>query len=1028
MRRARPIPGSKILLAALLLAVALLAACSKARHEAPSAAAVAAPGGAARMAEAPAATAAASAAAGDEGKGGGEKKKAEVKTWQRARVAANAARLAVGDTDTLPLVGVEAHVRVDGFRARVVLDYYFENENRRAYEGTFQLRLPSDASPYFFAFGPLVKVAKGPPAFFPASQKLDAEPAGLMADRAATWSSPKEARMVPKERAVVAYEDNVKQRVDPALVEWAGAGVFNARVFPLEAGKVHRIVLGYDVDLVRAGDDLELAFDVPENVPSALVDLAVAPPEGVTVAVTADEAAGKPVESGGEGARKVYRFEAPRGGVIKARLKKAAQPIVLTGDDGRTGPFFAAELRADMPAEKAAASGDRAVFVVDTSLSSSPDKYNVWLAMLQAILDGNRDSIKQFAVLFFNVEAGWYKPGFTENTPAATAALLAYAKTLSLEGATDVAAALGQAARPRWAGELGTPWDVFLLSDGAATWGESEPFAISRALSGGNAAALYAYQTGLAGTETSLLAHLAREAGGAVFSVVGEAEIPAAARAHRARPLRIEGIEVPGGLDVLLAGRPRTVFPGQKLLVTGRGTPEKGADLALTVSDRGERRTLHYKLGAPLPSPLAPRVYGQIATAGLEELGAPTEALATAYAVYFRVTGRTTSLLMLESEEAYQRAGVKAPDPEPIRRTPAGAAIVDALKAIGDALGDPKAAFFAWLDKLGQAPGMRFTPPAGLRETLQTLPSTAFAVEAPALETRIRTAAELPGGFRELLAIHQVDYEAFTVEAERRRKAGGPADALKALSSLVEENPGDAVLARDVAFSAMSYGLGGHAYHLFRRVALARPHEPQTYRALAACLVEMKRVDLAIAYYEVGLAGQWDGRFGDFRRILGLEYVHTLRRIAAGELSTTLKDYAAARLEALSREWSPKQADLVVMITWNTDHTDVDLHVVEPSGEECFYSHRRTRQGGEITQDVTQGYGPEMYVLPKAARGEYKIRAHYYASDRNRQSARTKVQVMVFEGWGTKGERVTDKVVTLALNQEKHDVATVVVP
>ncbi|MFT3773141.1 MAG: DUF2135 domain-containing protein [Minicystis sp.] len=1027
MRSARTSSASKLLGSALLILAVVLCACSKARNEAPAAsqAATRAKGEEGMMAAAPAAT----AAAAPDGKGGKEKKP-EVKTWQRARLPANAARLAIGDKETLPLAGVEAHVRIDGFRARVVLDYYFDNtDGHRAYEGTFQLRLPSDASPYFFAFGPLVKVAKGPPAFFPPNQKLDVEPAGLMADRAASWSQPKEARMVPKERAVVAYEQTVRQRIDPAIVEWAGAGVFNARVFPLEAGKVHRIVLGYDVDLVRAGDDLEFAFDVPEKVPSSVVDLGVTAPAGAAVAVTGDDATGKPVPTTpGEGAGpKGYRFEKPQGGTIKVRLKKAAQPIVIAGEDGRTGPYFAVQLRADAAQEKAAPGADRAVFLVDTSLSASPDKYNVWLAMLQALLDNNRDTIKRFAVLFFNVETSWYKPDFTDNTPENVAALMAFAKALALEGATDLGAALAQAAKPRWATALGAPWDVFLLSDGAATWGESEPFGISRSLSGGNAAALYAYQTGLAGTETGLLAHLARESGGAVFSVVGEAEIAAASRAHRARPLALEGIEVPGGSDVLVAGRPRGIFPGQNLIVTGRGTPEKGADLAITISDRGERKTLRYKLDAPLQSPLATRIYGQIAVAGLEELGAPTEDLATSYAVYFRVTGRTTSLLMLESEQAYQQAGVKPADPEAVKKSPAAAAIAAALKAIGDALGDPKAGFFAWLDKLGRSPGMTFQAPAALREVLSGLPSSAFAVEAPPLEPRIRTAQELSGSFRELLSIRQVDYEPFTVEAERRLKAAGPADALKALSSLVEENPGDAVLARDVAFSAMAYGLGGHAYHLFRRVALARPHEPQTYRAMAACLVEMKRIDLAIAYYEVGLAGQWDARFGDFRRILGLEYLHTLRRIAAGELSTTLKGYAATRLAELEGTWSPRQADVVVMITWNTDHTDVDLHVVEPSGEECFYGHRQTKQGGEITQDVTQGYGPEMYVLPKAASGDYKIRAHYYASDRNRQSARTKVQALVFEGWGTKNEKVTDKVVTLELNKDKHDLATVTV-
>jgi hypothetical protein len=43
--------------------------------------------------------------------------------------------------------------------------------------------------------------------------------------------------------------------------------------------------------------------------------------------------------------------------------------------------------------------------------------------------------------------------------------------------------------------------------------------------------------------------------------------------------------------------------------------------------------------------------------------------------------------------------------------------------------------------------------------------------------------------------------------------------------------------------------------------------------------------------------------------------------------------------------------------------TNVDLHVLEPSGEECSYENRDTRIGGHITEDITTGYGPEMYFL-----------------------------------------------------------------
>ncbi|HZJ66839.1 MAG TPA: DUF2135 domain-containing protein [Kofleriaceae bacterium] len=101
-------------------------------------------------------------------------------------------------------------------------------------------------------------------------------------------------------------------------------------------------------------------------------------------------------------------------------------------------------------------------------------------------------------------------------------------------------------------------------------------------------------------------------------------------------------------------------------------------------------------------------------------------------------------------------------------------------------------------------------------------------------------------------------------------------------------------------------------------------------------------------------------------------------------------------------------------------HTDVDLHVTEPGGEECFYAHRQTRTGGALTRDVTQGYGPEMYVLAAAPRGLYQIRARYFA-DRNRASVRSKVYATVIRHWGTPQEQVTEKVVALKYGKEMHE-------
>ncbi len=662
------------------------------------------------------------------------------------------------------------------------------------------------------------------------------------------------------------------------------------------------------------------------------------------------------------------------------------------------------------------------MLLVDTSLSSAPDKFTIWVALAEAILKNGGARISEFNALFFNVEARWYKPGFVPNTPENVAALMEHMKGLALEGATNLGAALQEASKPSsWKPPEGS-YDMFLLSDAAATWGESDLFTMAKAISG--AGKLFAYQTGLAGTETEALNLLARERGGAVFSVAGEAEIEAASTAYQKKVLDLVKVEVTGGSDVLVAGRPKVLYPGQSLLLGGRGALGATTEVAITVRD-GKKESVIKMKPAPLASPLAPRVYGQLAVGQLEELGDTTTRLATAYATYFRVTGKTTSLLMLETEDEYKRAGVVPEDPNMITRALAAPAIDGTLKEIGDALGDPKLGFLSWLDKLGKTPNMNVAFPSALREALGGLNREAFTVNAPPLAAKITAKKDIPGAFSELLSLRRVEYDPFSAEAERRLKEAGPADALKALSSLIEESPGDSVLARDVAFSAMAYGQHAEAYHLLRRVAASRPFEPQTYRAMASCLVAMKKIDLAIALYEIGVSGKWDDRFGDFPRIVGVEYLHLLRQIAEGKAESQLKTYAVGRLEALSKGLDPKEADLVIVIMWNTDNTDVDLHVIEPSGEECFYGHRQTKNGGELTRDVTRGYGPEMYVMKKAQKGAYKVRAHYFASDRNRTGARTKVQALIVEGWGRPTERVTEKVVTLEYNKDKHDIAVV---
>jgi tetratricopeptide (TPR) repeat protein len=446
----------------------------------------------------------------------------------------------------------------------------------------------------------------------------------------------------------------------------------------------------------------------------------------------------------------------------------------------------------------------------------------------------------------------------------------------------------------------------------------------------------------------------------------------------------------------------------------------------LTVFRQNREKVLRIAPDHFINSTLAPGAYGHIAVMQLEDFGRQIEDIATAYATHFRVTGKTTSLLMLESEEDYQRFNIR---PEAnafvVKTQPVSEVVARVLAKIGDALGDPKAAFKLWLEKIEKLPHLRFETSTAFRLALDQMPAEYFQVTARPLDIKHRRWQGVPAKVKKQLSSQKLEYDTITREAQRRNKKYGPADALRVLSSLVENSPGDSVVARDVAYSASAYGLHGHAYHLYRRVAAVRPYEPQTYRAMAQVLELLGKTDLALVYYEVGLRGNWDPRFGEFRRIHGIDYLRFLKKVNSGKLHSSVPDYARLRYDTLQQKLDLKQTDLLIAITWNTDRTDVDLHVVEPSGEECYYKNRKTRSGGSLTQDVTQGYGPEMYILQNAKNGAYKIRVKYFSQDASRASTRTKVAVTVIEGWGTQQERTTRKTVTLNYGKQMHDLMTV---
>jgi len=94
------------------------------------------------------------------------------------------------------------------------------------------------------------------------------------------------------------------------------------------------------------------------------------------------------------------------------------------------------------------------------------------------------------------------------------------------------------------------------------------------------------------------------------------------------------------------------------------------------------------------------------------------------------------------------------------------------------------------------------------------------------------------------------------------------------------------------------------------------------------------------------------------------------------------------------------RARLRVVLSWDSAGTDLDLHVITPSGQHCFYGNRIIPGGGALDVDVTTGYGPEIFGSARPERGIYHVYVNYYGGGDSTQTITT-AQVAVVTDEGT---------------------------
>ena len=239
-------------------------------------------------------------------------------------------------------------------------------------------------------------------------------------------------------------------------------------------------------------------------------------------------------------------------------------------------------------------------------------------------------------------------------------------------------------------------------------------------------------------------------------------------------------------------------------------------------------------------------------------------------------------------------------------------------------------------------------------------------------------------------------------------KKGEHGQALRILSNLAELELENHQILRILGYRLLDIKEYSLAIKVFKEIEKIRGEEPQTYRDLGLAYEQKGDYQKAIESLYNVITKSWDGRFTNIEQIALVEMNNIISRHKS-KLKTEFIDQEFIKDFPL---------DIRVILNWDSDNCDMDLWVTDPRGEKCFYSHNRTKIGGRMSNDFTQGYGPEEFMLKNAISGKYKIQANYYGTRSQKILAPVTLKMQFFTGYGREEQKL--KEVTLRLNKQKE--------
>lgn len=278
------------------------------------------------------------------------------------------------------------------------------------------------------------------------------------------------------DRARGIYEEIVRQRRDPALLEWMGYGLLRARIFPIAPGEEKKVVVRFQAVAEREGDALRIDYfrGSSANLRSTNRD-----PEGTTsftLEFPDDSkygAAYSPTHSitnTDQGSTRRVEVRDARGEItLLVPVRRSNTPAIsLLSNAPGNGDGFAL-ITLSPPAVATRAVPRDVTFVIDVSGSMAGKKIEQARAAGKQLLN-TLSSADRFRLIDFSTDVRTFRDGWTAVNRDNIRSAERYLETLEANGSTNISGALDEAlSQSVDAGRLPI---ILFLTDGQPTIGE----------------------------------------------------------------------------------------------------------------------------------------------------------------------------------------------------------------------------------------------------------------------------------------------------------------------------------------------------------------------------------------------------------------------------------------------------------------------------------------------------------------------------------------------------------------------------